>query len=297
MEILSLQTAISLVVSALVLLLPGTAIYLLARQLFDRSGALSLATSLLAGAGLSIAFWPLLLLYTSLVGLSFSPLYLWIVLTICAFYIAYFVIFAPRFLPPRDALWPAVALAGMTGLALLFRLGDIQGLGVPLFGDSLHHTMVTTMILQTGRLPAGYLPYVQVDTFTYHFGFHTLSAVLGLLAGLSAQQAVLVMGQVPNALAVPLAYLLNRHLFGSRIAGLGAALLTGFVSIMPAYYVNWGRYTQLSGHLLLVVALVFTVRAMSNGWRRSDVALAAFCVAGLMVVHYRVLIFFGLFGI
>jgi hypothetical protein len=108
---------------------------------------------------------------------------------------------------------------------------------------------------------------------------------------------VLIMGQVLNALAVPLAYLLNRQLFGSRIAGLGAALLTGFVSIMPAFYVNWGRYTQLSGNLLLVVAIVLTVRAMSHGWRRSDVAIAAFCVAGLVVVHYRVLIFFGLFGL
>src|SRR5690349_12169881 len=109
MEMLSLQTAVSLVVSALLLLLPGTAIYLLARQMFDRSGALSLATALLTGAGLSIAFWPLLLLYTSLVGLSFSPLYLWIVLVICGLYVGYFVVFTPRFLPARDALWHAVA--------------------------------------------------------------------------------------------------------------------------------------------------------------------------------------------
>src|SRR6266566_1427432 len=127
MEILSLQTLVSLVVSALVLLLPGTAIYLLARQLFDRSGALSIAVALLTGAGLSIAFWPLLLLFTSLVGLSFSPLYIWTVLAICGVYIAYFLVFTPRIFPPRDARWPAIALAGMTGLALAFRLGDIQG--------------------------------------------------------------------------------------------------------------------------------------------------------------------------
>jgi len=42
---------------------------------------------------------------------------------------------------------------------------------------------------------------------------------------------------------------------------------------------------------------VLVTRGMSAGWKRSDVALAAFCVGGLMVVHYRVLIFFGLYGL
>ena len=296
MDIVSLQTALTLTVAAIELLLPGTAIYLLARQLFDRDRTFSIADALLIGAGLSIAFWPLLLLYTSLIGLAFSPIFLWIVLSVCAIYIAYR-IFAGNVTISRDALPAAVALLGITALALAFRLGDIQGLDVPMFGDSLHHTMITDLILRSGRIPTGYLPYVPVDTFSYHFGFHTLSAVLAWLTGLSAEHAVLVMGQVLTALAVPLAYLLNRHLFGSRLAGLGAALLTGFVSAMPAFYVNWGRYTQLAGHLLVVVAIVLIVHAMATRWRRSDVALSAFCVAGLVVVHYRVLIFFGLFGL
>src|SRR5262249_16475443 len=136
---------------------------------------------------------------------------------------------------PGDA-WPAVvALAGLTFLAFAFRLGDVQGLVVPMFGDSLHHTMITTMILDRGRLPSDWQPYVPVSTFTYHFGFHTLSAVLAQLLGLSAAAAVLVMGQAFNALSVPVAYLLNRRIFGSRLAGLGAALITGFISIMPSF--------------------------------------------------------------
>src|SRR6476646_5899752 len=89
MEILSLQTALSLIVAALVLILPGTAIYLLARQFFDRELAFSPATALLTGAGLSIAFWPILLLYVSLVGLAFSPIFLWVVLALCALYVGY----------------------------------------------------------------------------------------------------------------------------------------------------------------------------------------------------------------
>jgi hypothetical protein len=107
-------------------------------------------------------------------------------------------------------------------------------------------------------------------------------------------------------------------LFGSRLAGLGAALLTGFISIMPAFYVNWGRYTQLTGQILLVVALslaagiagrssdfrkanahasriTYRVAHAARNLLRRDVLLTAMCVAGLAVVHYRVLIFFGLF--
>jgi hypothetical protein len=97
------------------------------------------------------------------------------------------------------------------------------------------------------------------------------------------------------ALTVPLAYLLNTTLFRSPMAGLFAAFLTGFVSLMPAFYTNWGRYTQLAGQLLLMVALVFLVRLMSAEWRREEFALLALCVGGLVVVHYRILIFFGLF--
>jgi hypothetical protein len=159
--------------------------------------------------------------------------------------------------------------------------------------------MITSLIIDGGRVPTGYLPYVPVETFTYHFGFHSLAAVFAMLTGTTAQYAVLLLGQVMNILSVPLAYMLNRTLFGSRLAGLGAALLTASVSLMPAFYVNWGRYTQLSGHLLLMLALVSLVRVMrpQTTVKWSDHLLLALSVAGLVVVHYRILLFFGLFAV
>jgi hypothetical protein len=66
---------------------------------------------------------------------------------------------------------------------------------------------------------------------------------------------------------------------------------------MPAYYVNWGRDTQLAGQVLLPVALALLVKAMLPGATRRDLIPAALCVAGLVVVHYRILIFYGLFGL
>jgi hypothetical protein len=318
MEVLTLGTLLQVGMAILMLTLPGSALYLLSRQALGRDGPGGVRYASFFGVGLSIAFWPLLLLYADLVGLPFSPVLAWTVMLVSAAYVAWRIVALGGITLPADA-WPyAIALAGLTLLALVFRLGDIAGLDAPMFGDSLHHTMITTMILDGERLPNDWLPYIPVGTFTYHFGFHTLSAVLAQLAGVKAPQAVLIMGQVLNVMAVPAAYLLNRCLFGSRLAGLGAALITGFVSIMPAFYVNWGRYTQLSGHILLVVALAVIVGIRDQGpgisntkahvsrityhvsriTRRfvsKDVVLLAICVAGLVVVHYRVLIFFGLF--
>src|SRR5439155_13556499 len=100
---------------------------------------------------------------------------------------------------------------------------------------------ITTIIAQTGQVPTSYQPFVPVNTFTYHFGFHTLAAVLSQLTGATPEDAVLVMGQVLIVLAIPVAYLFGRTLFESEIAGLVSALITGFISAMPSYYVNWGR--------------------------------------------------------
>jgi hypothetical protein len=75
----------------------------------------------------------------------------------------------------------------------------------------------------------------------------------------------------------------------------------GLVSIMPAYYVSWGRYTQLTGLVLLPTAIVFTMRSVSRSatfnprppTSNLQLPIAAVSVAGLALTHYRVLIFYG----
>lgn len=306
----SLLFYLHLFIALLALTLPGAAIYLGALVAWGKNQRRSEVELLIAAPALSTAFWPLLLLFTTLLGLSFSPLAVWSILGLAG--IATAILGWRLFRPPTRAdegevgtmrmrspgtLPITATLLALTVLSLVYRLGDIQGLTVPMFGDSLHHTLITQIILEGGSVPSGYAPYVPVDTFTYHFGFHTLAAVITWLTGATAPYSVLLVGQLLNTACVPLAYLLNRTLFGTRLAGLGAALATGFISIMPSYYVNWGRYTQLAGQVLLVGALVFLARLLSSNWKRRDLALTAFCVAGLVVVHYRVLIFFGLFAL
>jgi hypothetical protein len=69
-----------------------------------------------------------------------------------------------------------------------------------------------------------------------------------------------------------------------------AGLVVGLLSIMPAYYVSWGRYTQLTGLLLLPpLAIVWDTwlrRPSRQGW-----LCAAVLLAGLSIIHVRVLIF------
>ena len=77
-------------------------------------------------------------------------------------------------------------------------------------------------------------------------------------------------------------------------AGLVAMGVVGTVSLMPAYYVTWGRYTQLAGLVVLPAAVMLTLWWVEGG-ERWALALGGVAVAGLGLVHYRVLVFYGAF--
>src|SRR6187401_776995 len=81
-------TYLQLVIALLMLALPGVAVVMALRRWVDKSPT-TLLSALLPGLALSIALWPLLLLYLSLVGLSFAPWLLWTLLVLAAIYIAY----------------------------------------------------------------------------------------------------------------------------------------------------------------------------------------------------------------
>ncbi len=200
-------------------------------------------------------------------------------------------------------------LAGITLAALLVRLYIVRDLPTGLFGDSYHHTMMAQLLVDNHGLFSSWQPYAPLSTFTYHFGFHSNAAFVHWMSGADVVQSVLLVGQVLNALAVPMAFVLVVALRGSVGAAVGAALLTGFVSTMPAFYVVWGRYTQLTGQIVLVPVVIAWVaaldpppslstlrevgRALVAGWR--GLLLAALMTAALMLTHYLVTVFAALF--
>lgn len=188
--------------------------------------------------------------------------------------------------------WRATAL-GVGGVALLlaavaWRLFQARGLLLPAWVDSVHHTLVVKLIEQNAGIPNTFEPHFPVD-FTYHFGFHLLTAIFCCLTGAPAEQGVLWFGQAVNAVVALSIYRLGKAVWrDSRAAGL-AALLAAFVFQMPAYYVSWGRYTLLTGLAVLPAAMAAALELSHQPGRRELAARLAILVAGLALAHYTTL--------
>ena len=201
---------------------------------------------------------------------------------------------------PGEWLYPV--LLGAILLAGLFsRWVAVRGLVAGLWGDSVHHTLITQLLVENGGLFTSWRPYTELSTFTYHYGFHANAAFLQWLTGLPSTYSTLFAGQILNAASIPMAYVLTVRFTQSRMAGLWAALFTGFVNLIPGYFVNWGRYTQLTAQIVLPAMLV--------GWKEIEhselkiqhratigaLVFAALMTAALAMTHYIVTIFAVLF--
>lgn len=161
---------------------------------------------------------------------------------------------------------------------VVVRLVQIEALVAPAWIDSVEHAQRVQTILETGSPPQQF----------YHYAYHFLVADLTILGGSTLAETMVVAGQVVSA-CVPLAiYALARFLFGNRWSALAAALAAGLLSIMPAFYITWGRYPLLLGWLLFPGA-VMLVFASLFAFRRSVAlaGLAGLAVTGLLLAHTR----------
>ncbi|MFQ5616957.1 MAG: DUF6541 family protein, partial [Anaerolineales bacterium] len=179
-------------------------------------------------------------------------------------------------------------------LILAFRFYQARALALPAWVDSLHHTLIVRLMLETGGVPQTLEPYIQAP-FYYHFGFHINTALYAFFTRLPPERAVLVFGQVLNAVVSLAIYRLGMALWGDwRRAGT-AMLLVGFVFQMPAYYVTWGRYTLLTGLILLILAMAAALETMRRGANRERVGRLAVLTGGLLLTHYFAAILLALF--
>jgi hypothetical protein len=257
------------------------------RQRFDggEQAALSIA--------LSLSFLPLLMLWTSVFDIRWSQF----ATTAAGILLVGAVLWQVLRSPLRFRLsWHAAALTLIFIVSLAIRLIMVRDLAAPAWVDSIHHALIANLIQENGAFPPTYAPFVTLDATQYHAGFHTGLAVFGWLSRLDMSSAQLIYGQVLNAAAVLAAYLLTTTLTRDRWAGLIAALITGLVTPMPAYFVSWGRYTHLAG-LLILPAAPALVRSIFDGEdtiSKRALFLAVIAVCGLILVHYRVAAFLAL---
>ncbi len=287
-----------------VLVLPGSLLLALA----PAGQAADLGEWLAYAGGLSLAVLPLVMLWTGLAGLAWSPGWLWAGALAAVGLLAW--------LAWRRKAWRNLHLDGIDGGfaavilgSLLLRLAMVRDMAGPAWVDSVHHALITRLILQHGALPASFAPFFQIAPTDYHPGFHVGLAAYLWLSGTPLVNGMLLYGQFLNALAVPSVYLFTTTLTRSRPAGLAAAIFCGFCTPMPAYYTSWSRYTQLAGLIILPVVgagfqkglQFFTQEPAAQGARAllrkffRGFGLPCLAAAGLLLVHYRVALFCTLF--
>lgn len=250
--------------------------------------------------GLGLVFWPLFFLWTTTLGWVWWPKaaqgFVLVVglISLIAFFRSSFNSWSkPGTYWRKSGQWLAL-FCFIAALTIFTRVYYIRPLVLPAWVDSVHHTMIVRLLLAHGNLPATYDPYIPNGTFFYHWGYHALVAWLAWFLGrtepLEIAQLILQFGQVLNALSALMFYAAGRVLFNSRRAGLFAAMLAALVSWFPAFYVNWGRYPQLVGLLILPVfgiTLWKLHKRPTFGWALTTVLLGA----GMLLIHVRVTFF------
>lgn len=194
----------------------------------------------------------------------------------------------------RVHLWWLLGIGLVLLLVIAFRFYQAKDLVFPAWVDSVHHVLITQKIIDYGGLPETLAPDLDIPLF-YHYGFHLMAALFSWISQLEPVQAVLWFGQVINGLVVLGIYRLSKALWRKTSPAILAALLVGFAFQMPAYYVTWGRYTLLTGLLVMLPAMAVAYELLMDGFSRERAARLLVLTTGLALVHYLALFYFGLF--
>jgi hypothetical protein len=255
--------------------------------------------------GVSIALYATILLWARTVGLSPGSALVWLLVILGLV----LVVWRHRNWRPQslrqDAqtwtrsgdMWPDLTLIFVLLLVFVVRLLVVRTMEAGLWADSYEHTVMTQLMLDYKGLFDSWEPYSPYQSLTVHFGFSTASAALAWMTGKTSTEAVLLTGQLMNGFAALTLYPLAVRLAkGNRWAGMGAVLVAGILSPMPAFYVNWGRFAQLTGQALMPVALWLTWEAVERRgapWRAA--AIAGLAVSGMALAYYRMPFYYAAF--
>jgi hypothetical protein len=254
-------------------------------------------------AGVSLAFIPIFFLISDFIGLHLGPLYVWIPLSVSILFLAW---------KNRSILrtgislqifkkmdWVAISLLITSTAVIGIRLWVIRSIEYPMWGDSYQHTMITQLMIDQNGLFKSWSQYVPYISLTVQYGFPAAAAVFAWISGFTSSQASIWVGQVQNALAILVLYPLALRLSkGQRWVGICTIMIGGLFISMPMMYVNWGRYAQLGGQVILPVAIwlgwdVFETRQLDL---KKGLVLGL-TLAGMLLTYYRMFFYFATFFI
>jgi len=293
------QWAYWVLLAVLLFILPGWALFDLLwptwRNIhwFERLGL---------SVGVSLALYPVLLLITWLLHIKLGALIAWLPIGLSSIYLFYTAI--RSLIKSRWKISIEFRLPDALGLFLLavllgLRFYIIRLTAFPYWIDSYHHTTIAQLLVDNGGIFNSWLPYAELKTFTYHFGFHSLIAVFHWVSGLDLPQSVLIGGQILNGLAVLSLYPLACAVGKNRWSGVIALLVAGLLLTIPLYYINWATYTLQTGHTLFTVLIwMIFILSQAKDHPISRLLLASLVLLGLALSHYRVLMYaVVLFGV
>lgn len=287
-------------------ILPGWALLRLLYADKRRDIALDFGDRLGLAGGLSLALHPLLMLWTHTLGWQLGSWYAWgpglgALAVLIGINQSWRRLGSLRSIirarVASKTAWDNLVLVAVVFLVLAVRLLVIRTLEAPSWGDSVQHAVIARLINDHGGLFNVWEPYAPYGSLTVQFGFSVATALFTWVTRIETAQATLLTGQLVNGLAIITLYPLSRRLArGNRWAGIGTMVVAGLLMTMPAYYVNWGRYAQLTGQAILPVALWFLWDLLGRkrlSWQ--CVGLACVSLSGLALNYYRMPFYYAAF--
>ena len=241
---------------------------------------------------LGISIWPLLWEWLTLMGWHWSRPALWLLVGLSWLgWVAYAWKFGRINWKRPHWQWQDGALVLIVLFGAALRLLAARDLAFLPWVDSSHHALISAVMATTGQTLHDYQPYLPVDNALYHYGYHSLTASLLLMTGVDSADLHLQFHQWISALIPLTVYTTTTAFTKRRGSGIVAAFLVAIPFFFPAYYLSWGRSTQLSGMVILAVLIGQTWQLLETpSWRKTGVI--AVLVSGLFLVHFRVLLLY-----
>lgn len=258
-------------------------------------------------AGVGVGLYPVLLLWAATLGITLGNWLYWGPVGLAILLFAWRLRNVRRsevlarlntFRQLRPGLASVALIVAMLAV-FVTRLLVVRSLDAPSWGDSVQHAVMTQLIAERGGLFSNWQPYAPYESLSVQYGFAANAAVVMRWLGLSAAQATVIAGQLLSGLAVLVLYPLALRLAkGNRWAGVVAVIVAGLISPMPGFYVNWGRYAQLAGQVVLPVAFwLLWEAAEQRSFSRGAVAAAGLTLAGMMLSYYRMPYYYAAFAL
>ena len=296
------------ILPAALIFLPGL---LLAQLLLSRADH-GLGLQLAAAPAFGLAALPIMALYATVLGVRLSSETIWALtggsaLGIAAIELVRRLRTAAGTPPaggaraPRERDWSIAIVLGVALFGLVVRGIALEDGSVPPGADTYHHALIAQLFAERGGIPTSYRPYADIDSFSYHFGFHALAGLTALGTGDGGIPAISGVAPLISVLPALSTFFLVRASGVGRTAATVAAVVLALVDPLSVALLGVGRYPQGAALAILPVALAFALGYTSRaevGQTRLGLARAvlgaAILAAGLFLTHYRVVLYLGI---